>query len=206
MEKLREFVIEGNVKGSEARVKELLAKGLPAEDIMKTSLVPAMDEVGELFQKGEYYLPEMLVASKAMQESLKLLKPLLAKGSSAYLGRAVIGTVKGDLHDIGKNMVGMSLEGAGFEVIDLGADVPVESFVAAIREHKPAVVGLSALITTTMPIMKEVVDAVSSAGLRSGVKIMIGGAPITQKFASEIGADFYGADSTSAKDYARSVL
>ena len=206
MEKLKEFVIEGNVKGSEARVKELLASGVSAEDIMRTSLVPAMDEVGELFQKGEYYLPEMLVAAKAMQESLKLLKPLLAKGSSAYLGRAVIGTVKGDLHDIGKNMVGMSLEGAGFEVIDLGADVPAESFVAAIREHKPTVIGLSALITTTMPLMKDVVDAISSAGLRAGVKIMIGGAPITQKYANEIGADFYGPDSTSAKDYARSVI
>ena len=206
MEKLKEFVIEGNVKGSEARVKELLANGVSAEDIMRTALVPAMDEVGVLFQNGEYYLPEMLVASKAMQEGLKLLKPLLAKGSSAYLGRAVIGTVKGDLHDIGKNMVGMSLEGAGFEVIDLGADVPAESFVAAIREHKPTVIGLSALITTTMPIMKDVIDAVSSAGLRPSVKIMIGGAPITQKYANEIGADFYGPDSTSAKDYARSVL
>jgi 5-methyltetrahydrofolate--homocysteine methyltransferase len=206
MEKLKELVIEGNVKGSDARVRELLANGVSAEDIMRTSLVPAMDEVGELFQKGEYYLPEMLVADKAMQESLKLLKPLLAKGSSAYLGRAIIGTVKGDLHDIGKNMVGMSLEGAGFEVIDLGADVPAESFVTAIREYKPAVLGLSALITTTMPIMKDVIDAVSSAGLRAGVKIMIGGAPITQKYANEIGADFYGPDSTSAKDYARSVI
>jgi 5-methyltetrahydrofolate--homocysteine methyltransferase len=206
MEKLKSLVIEGNVKASVARVQELLDQGVPAEDIMRTSLVPAMDEVGILFQNGEYYLPEMLVASKAMQEGLKLLKPLLAKGSSAYLGRAVIGTVKGDLHDIGKNMVGMSLEGAGFEVIDLGADVPIESFVAAIQEYKPAVVGLSALITTTMPVMKDVIDAVKSVGLRSGVKIMIGGAPITQKYATEIGADFYGPDSTSAKDYARSVL
>lgn len=206
MEKLKSLVIEGNVKTSVARVQELLDQGVSAEDIMRTSLVPAMDEVGILFQNGEYYLPEMLVASKAMQEGLKLLKPLLAKGSSAYLGRAVIGTVKGDLHDIGKNMVGMSLEGAGFEVIDLGADVPVESFVTAIKEHKPAVVGLSALITTTMPVMKDVIDAVQSAGLRSGVKIMIGGAPITQKYATEIGADFYGPDSTSAKDYARSVI
>lgn len=206
MEKLKSLVIEGNVKASIARVQELLNQGVPAEDIMRTALVPAMDEVGILFQNGEYYLPEMLVASKAMQEGLKLLKPLLAKGSSAYLGRAVIGTVKGDLHDIGKNMVGMSLEGAGFEVIDLGADVPVESFVTAVKEHKPVVVGLSALITTTMPVMKDVIDAVKSAGLRSGVKIMIGGAPITQKYATEIGADFYGSDSTSAKDYARSVI
>lgn len=206
MEKLKSLVIEGNVKASIARVQELLNQGVPAEDIMRTAMVPAMDEVGILFQNGEYYLPEMLVASKAMQEGLKLLKPLLAKGSSAYLGRAVIGTVKGDLHDIGKNMVGMSLEGAGFEVIDLGADVPVESFVTAVKEHKPVVVGLSALITTTMPVMKDVIDAVKSAGLRSGVKIMIGGAPITQKYATEIGADFYGSDSTSAKDYARSVI
>jgi 5-methyltetrahydrofolate--homocysteine methyltransferase len=206
MEKLKSLVIEGNVKGSSARVQELLTQGVSAEDIMRMALVPAMDEVGVLFQNGEYYLPEMLVASKAMQEGLKLLKPLLAKGSSAYLGRAVIGTVKGDLHDIGKNMVGMSLEGAGFEVIDLGADVPVEAFVTAVRENKPAVMGMSALLTTTMPVMRDIIDAVKSAGLRTNVKIMIGGAPITQKFASEIGADFYGSDSTSAKDYARSVI
>jgi 5-methyltetrahydrofolate--homocysteine methyltransferase len=206
MEKLKEFVIEGNVKGSVSRVQELLANGASAENIMRTALVPAMDEVGILFQKGEYYLPEMLVAAKAMQESLKLLKPLLAKGSSAYLGKAVIGTVKGDLHDIGKNMIGMSLEGAGFEVIDLGADVPVEAFVEAIRKNKPAVVGMSALLTTTMPVMRDVIDAVKSAGLRAGVKIMIGGAPITQKYASEIEADFYGPDSTSAKDYARTII
>ena len=206
MEKLKSLVMEGNVKGSSARVQELLAQGVSAEDIMRLALVPAMDEVGVLFQNGEYYLPEMLVASKAMQEGLKLLKPLLAKGSSAYLGRAVIGTVKGDLHDIGKNMVGMSLEGAGFEVIDLGADVPVEAFVNAIRDNKPAVVGMSALLTTTMPVMRDVVDAVKSAGLRANVKIMIGGAPITQKYATEIGADFYGTDSTSAKDFARSVI
>lgn len=205
MEELKTLVMDGNVKGAEARVQALLAQGEQAEVIMSKALIPAMDEVGKLFQDGEYYLPEMLVAAKAMQQGLKLLKPLLAQSGAAGVGKAVIGTVKGDLHDIGKNLVGMSLEGAGFEVIDLGADVPIEAFVTAIREHKPAVVGLSALLTTTMPVMREMIEAVKAAGLRDGVKIMIGGAPITQKYADEIGADFYGMDSTSAKDYARTV-
>ena len=206
MEQLKSLVINGNVKDSVARVQELLDKGISAETIMQTALIPAMDEVGTLFQNGEYYLPEMLIAAKAMQQGLKLLKPLLTQGNVHSVGTAVIGTVKGDLHDIGKNLVCISLEGAGFEVIDLGADVATEKFVEAIREHKPKVLGLSALLTTTMSVMREVIAAVSAAGLRDSVKIMIGGAPITQKYASEIGADFFGPDSTSAKDYARTVL
>ena len=206
MEQLKTLVINGNVKDSVARVQELLDKGISAETIMQTALIPAMDEVGTLFQNGEYYLPEMLIAAKAMQQGLKLLKPLLTQGNVHFVGTAVIGTVKGDLHDIGKNLVCISLEGAGFEVIDLGADVATEKFVKAIREHKPKVLGLSALLTTTMSVMREVIAAVSAAGLRDSVKIMIGGAPITQKYAFEIGADFFGPDSTSAKDYARTVL
>ena len=206
MEKLKTLVINGNVKDSVARVQELLDKGISAETIMQTALIPAMDEVGTLFQNGEYYLPEMLIAAKAMQQGLKLLKPLLTHGNVHSVGTAVIGTVKGDLHDIGKNLVCISLEGARFEVIDLGADVATEKFVKAIREHKPKVLGLSALLTTTMSVMREVIAAVSAAGLRDSVKIMIGGAPITQKYAFEIGADFFGPDSTSAKDYARTAL
>lgn len=206
MEQLKTMVMEGNVKGCEARVQELLAQGESAETIMQKALIPAMDEVGVLFQNGEYYLPEMLMAAKAMQQGLKLLKPLLAKGNATSMGKAVIGTVQGDLHDIGKNLVGISLEGAGFEVIDLGADVSTEKFIDAVRMHQPKVLGLSALLTTTMLVMRDVITELDRSGLRQGVKIMIGGAPITQKLATEIGADFYGPDSTSAKDYARTVL
>jgi len=205
MEQLKTLVMEGKAKGSEARVHELLNQGVTATDIMQKALIPAMDKVGELFQSGEYYLPEMLVAAKAMQQGLKVLKPIMVQGNVASAGKVIIGTVRGDLHDIGKNLVGMSLEGAGFEVIDLGADVPAEKFVAAVKEHKPKVVGLSALLTTTMLGMRDVITALTQAGLRQDVKVMVGGAPINQRFAAEIGADFYGADSTSAKDYARTV-
>jgi corrinoid protein of di/trimethylamine methyltransferase len=205
MEQLKTLVVEGDAKGSETRVQELLDLGVTATDIMQKALIPAMDKVGELFQSGEYYLPEMLVAAKAMQQGLKVLKPILAQGKAHSAGKAVIGTVKGDLHDIGKNLVGISLEGAGFEVIDLGADVAAEKFVVAVREHEPKVLGLSALLTTTMLGMREVITALTKAGLRQNVKVMVGGAPITQRFATEIGADYYGADSTSAKDYARTV-
>lgn len=203
MEQLKNLVMEGDVSKTEDRVRGLLAQGSAAEEIMNKALIPAMDKVGILFQNGEYYLPEMLVAARAMQQGLRVLKPILTRANVTPAGKAVIGTVKGDLHDIGKNLVGISLEGAGFEVIDLGADVPVETFVEAVREHRPAVLGLSALLTTTMPVMREVIEAVKTSGLRSSVKIMIGGAPITQRYADEIGADFYGHDSTSAKDYAR---
>jgi len=205
MEQLKTIVMEGNVKGCETRVQELLAQGESAETIMQKALIPAMDVVGVLFQNGEYYLPEMLMAARAMQQGLKLLKPILAQGNATSAGKAVIGTVNGDLHDIGKNLVGISLEGAGFEVIDLGADVSTEKFIDSVRMHQPKVLGLSALLTTTMPGMREVIEAIRSAGLGQGVKIMIGGAPVTQTFATEIGADFYGPDSTSAKDYARTV-
>ena len=205
MEQLINLVINGKTVDTEIRVQELLNQGILASDIMHKALIPAMDKVGELFQNGEYYLPEMLMAARAMQQGLKVLKPIMAQGNAASAGKAVIGTVKGDLHDIGKNLVGISLEGAGFEVIDLGADVPIEKFVAAIREHKPKVVGLSALLTTTMLAMRDIIAALNQAGLRQDVKVMVGGAPITLKFAAEIGADFYGPDSTSAKDYARTV-
>jgi 5-methyltetrahydrofolate--homocysteine methyltransferase len=205
MDQLKECIIMGRTKDVEPKVKELLEKGILAEVIMNEALIPAMDDVGVKFQNGEYYLPEMLIAAKAMQLSLKVLKPILAKSNIDPLGRVVIGTVKGDLHDIGKNLVGMALEGAGFEVIDLGADVAPEKFVDAIRMYKPKLVGLSALLTTTMLVMKDVVEAIKKAGLRTTVKVMVGGAPLHQKFADEIGADFYGPDSTTAKNYARSV-
>ncbi|MBK5092916.1 MAG: corrinoid protein, partial [Actinobacteria bacterium] len=176
------------------------------EAIMNEALIPAMDEVGELFQKGEYYLPEMLIASRAMKSGLEVLRPLLAESGTEPVGMIAIGTVKGDMHDIGKNLVGMALEGAGFEVIDLGVDVPPGRFVEVIEEQKPVAIGLSALLTSTMVSMADVVRAIESAGLRGMVKIMIGGAPVTQAFCDEIGADFYGSDSTEGRDYARSLV
>lgn len=204
MDQLREFVITGRASETVQRTTALLEEGTEAEAIMKQALIPAMDEVGDLFQKGEYFLPEMLVAARAMQQGLEVLRPRLVEAGIDPLGKVVMGTVKGDLHDIGKNMVIMALEGAGFEVIDLGIDVPPMKFVEAVNEHKPQVLGMSALLTTTMGAMKDTVDAIKAAGL--DVKIMIGGACVRQEFADEIGADFYGFDSTSGRNYAREVV
>jgi 5-methyltetrahydrofolate--homocysteine methyltransferase len=201
MEQLREFVRTGKASETVERTRALVEEGVEAEAIMNQALIPAMDEVGDLFQRGEYFLPEMLVAARAMKQGLEVLSPGLAEAGIDPLGKVVMGTVKGDLHDIGKNIVIMSLEGAGFEVVDLGIDVAPDRFVEAVRAHRPAVVGLSALLTTTMRYMKDTVDAIRAAGL--DVRIMIGGAPVRQEFADEIGADFYGFDSTAARDYAR---
>ncbi len=203
MEQLREFVKTGKAKETADRVTALLEEGVNANDIMSKALIPAMDEVGDLFQKGEYFVPEMLVAARAMQKGLEILKPRMVGGGIETAGKVVIGTVKGDLHDIGKNLVAISLEGAGFEVIDLGIDVAPDKFVDAIKENQPIAVGLSALLTTTMMAMKDTVEAIKAAGL--DVKIMIGGAPVRQEFADEIGADFCGSDSTSGRNYAREV-
>jgi len=206
MEQLRKFVKTGKAKETTERVQVLLDEGKEPDAIMKDALIPAMDEVGDLFQKGEYFVPEMLLAARAMQQGLAVLKPRLIASGIEPIGKVLVGTVKGDLHDIGKNLVVMALEGAGFEVIDLGTDVPPEKFVQAIKEHKPKVVGLSALLTTTMQAMKDTINAIKSAGLRDRGKIMIGGAPIRQEFCDEIGADFYGPDSTSGRNYARDVV
>ena len=206
MEELIGLVRDGDDAGAVGRVKGLLDEGRAPEAIMNEALIPAMDEVGELFQKGEYYLPEMLIAARAMKSGLEVLRPLLVESGAEPAGRIAIGTVKGDMHDIGKNLVGMALEGAGFEVIDLGVDVPPGRFVEAIEEQKPVAIGLSALLTSTMVSMADVVRAIESAGLRDGVKIMIGGAPVTQAFCDEIGADFYGGGSTEGRDYARSLV
>ncbi len=205
MEKLREMIINGSDKGIADHVATLMEQGHTPGSILNDALIPAMDEVGDLYQKGEYFLPELLISARAMQRALDVIKPRLAEQGVKSAGKVVIGTVRGDLHDLGKNLVNMTLEGAGFEVIDLGKDVPPDKFVAAIKEHDPLVVGLSALITTTMPAMKETIDAITSAGLRSKVKIMIGGAPVTSDYAREIGADYYGPDSTAGKNYARNV-
>ncbi len=205
MERLREFAKTGKAKETAERARVLLDEGKEPDSIMKGALIPAMDEVGDLFQKGEYFVPEMLVAARAMQRGLEVLKPMLVASGVEPMGKVLVGTVKGDLHDIGKNLVVMALEGAGFDVIDLGADVPPEKFVEAIKEHNPKVVGLSALLTTTMPAMKDTVEAIKAAGIGDQVKIMIGGAPLRQEFCDEIGADFYGPDSTTGRNYARDV-
>ncbi len=206
MKSLKEVVKMGKTKETAERVKTLLDQGASPESIMREALIPAMDEVGDLFQKGEYFVPEMLVAARAMQHGLEILKPQLIQSGVEPMGRVVMGTVKGDLHDIGKKLVTIALEGAGFEVIDLGNDVAPEKFVEAIKEHKPQVIGLSALLTTTMLAMKDTIEAIKSAGLRDQVKVMIGGAPVRQEFADEIGADFYGPDSTSGRNFARDVV
>jgi 5-methyltetrahydrofolate--homocysteine methyltransferase len=206
VELLKELVKNGDAEETAERVRELLAGGTNPEAIMKEALIPAMDEVGDLFQRGEAFVPEMLIAARAMQSGLDVLKPELAESGVEPLGKVIVGTVKGDLHDIGKNLVVMVLEGAGFEVVDLGVDVSPEQFVEAIKEHSPQIVGLSALLTTTMLAMRDTIDAVKEAGLREQVKVMVGGAPMRQEYADEIGADFYGPDSTAARNYAKEAV
>lgn len=206
MELLKELVKEGEAEKTAERVRELLAGGANPEAIMKEALIPAMDEVGDQFQRGETFVPEMLIAARAMQNGLDVLKPALAESGIEPLGKVIVGTVKGDLHDIGKNLVVMVLEGAGFEVVDLGIDVSPDQFVEAIKEHSPQIMGLSALLTTTMLAMRDTIDAVKEAGLRGQVKIMVGGAPLRQEYADEIGADFYGPDSTAARNYAKEAV
>jgi 5-methyltetrahydrofolate--homocysteine methyltransferase len=203
---LRQNVIDGNSAEVEDLVKQAIRAGLPPEKIMNEGLISAMTEVGQLFESGEFYVPEMLVAARAMKSGLEWLRPQLAAAHIQAVGKVVIGTVQGDLHDIGKNLVGMMLEGAGFEIIDLGADVSPQKFVDAVKEHQPDIVGCSALLTTTMPKMKSMIEALKEAGLRDRVKVMIGGAPITEQYAAEIGADIFAPDAASAATRARQVL
>jgi len=199
-------VVEGNAPATQAGVKLALAEGIAPDLILKDGLIAAMSEVGRLFEESEYFVPEMLVSARAMQSGLVLLKPHLAAGGSVSAGRAAIGTVKGDLHDIGKNLVGIMLEGAGFEVIDLGTDVPPEKFVNAVQERGVQLIGLSALLTTTMPSMGATLKALTEAGIRDRVKVMIGGAPVTDAFARQIGADGYAPDASSAGRLAKALL
>jgi len=206
MEELKQLVIDGKSDKAVELVVKLLDQGRTPDAIMEQALIPAMDLVGKLFQEGEYFLPELLVSARAMQKSVEVIKQRSPAGSVTKSGKAVVGTVKGDLHDIGKNLLVMSLEGAGFEVVDLGADVTTDRFVSAIKEHRPDVVGMSALLSTTMYIMKDVVEAIDRAGLHAGVKIMVGGAPLNDDYAKKIGADFYGPDCIAGRDYARSVI
>ena len=206
MEQLKKLVIEGEYEKAAARVKELLDKGARPEEILKTALIPSMDKVGELYEQGEYFIPELLWSARAMQESINMLKPLLVESGVKPAGTIVMGTVKGDRHDIGKNLVAIIFEGAGFRVVDIGVDIPSSKFVEAIKEHDAIAVGLSALLTNTMLEMDNVVKAIKAAGLREKVKIIIGGAPVTEAYAEEIGADYYGDDPRSAKNFLLEVL
>lgn len=199
-------IVAGDADTVKQEVQVAVDAGFSAEDILKQGLVPAMREVGELFEKGEYYVPEMLISARAMQRGLEILKPLLASAEVDPSGTVVLGTVKGDLHDIGKNLVGMMLEGAGFSLIDLGTDVSADQFVETVQKNQPDIVAMSALLTTTMPAMRTTIDALNDAGLRSQVKIMIGGAPVTEEYASSIGADGFAPDASRAASLALKLL
>lgn len=200
---LYDTILNGNAKGAAAATRQRLDEGAAALDLVQQEMVPAMDEVGRRFECEDYFVPQLLLSARAMKAALELIRPLLAAGGAEPAGRVAIGTVKGDLHDIGKNIVAAMLEGAGFEVIDLGADVPPQAFVDAIRNRGVRLVALSALITVTMPSMKTTIDALSAAGVRDMVKVMVGGAPVTQRYADEIGADGYTENAASAVALAR---
>ena len=206
LDSLRASVIEGDAAQAPALVKQAMDAGLPPEQILNEGLISAMAQVGKLFEEGEFFVPEMLIAARAMKAGLGLLRPSLAAANVKAVGKVVIGTVQGDLHDIGKNLVAMMLEGAGFEIVDLGTDVSPQKFVDAIRQHQPQLVGLSALLTTTMPRMKDTIGALQEAGLRDRVKVMIGGAPVTDKYAGDIGADLYAPDASSAATRAKQLV
>jgi uroporphyrinogen decarboxylase len=203
---LKEAIIEGQGDDGVVHTNQALADGLSADTIINDGVIPAMDKVGNNFETGEFFLPEMMAAAIVTQEIMKILKPLLIEGGSEPVATAVLGTVKGDLHDIGKSLVAMMWEGAGFDVIDLGPDVSPEKFVEAIKEHNPDLVGLSALLTTTMPMMVKIIAAIDEAGLRDKVKVMIGGAGVTQSFCDEIGADGFAQDASSAVHRAKDIL
>lgn len=206
LERLQQVVIKGDANASPIIVQECIDNDVTAQIVVNRGLIPAMDIVGDLFRRNEYYVPEVLIAARAMQAGLNIVRPLLAEESVASLGTVVMGTAKGDLHDIGKNLVGMMLEGAGFEVYDLGIDVSVEKFLAKAQEVNADIVGVSALLTTTMVGMKRVIDAIHAAESPANGKVIIGGAPVTQQYANDIGADGYAADAASAVALAKRLM
>lgn len=206
LDAVRQNVIDGEADQVHQLVQQAIDQALPPDKILTEGLISAMTEVGQLFERGEFYVPEMLIAARAMKTGLTLLRPHLAAANVQAIGKVVIGTVQGDLHDIGKNLVGIMLEGAGFEVIDLGTDVSPQKFVEAVQAYQPDLIGCSALLTTTMPKMKVVIEALTEAGLRDRVKVMIGGAPITDQYALDIGADIYAPDAASAAARAKQAI
>ncbi len=206
LEKIYEGILDGNANQTVAGVQQALDEGLDPAVVLNQGMIAAMGEVGRLFEEGEYFVPEMLIAARAMQKGLELLKPFLSEADVKSPGKVAIGTVKGDLHDIGKNLVAMMLEGAAFEVIDLGTDVSPERFIQAVKENGAQIIAMSALLTTTMPNMKNTIEALKEAGLRDQVKVMIGGAPVTQNYADQIGADGFAEDASRAVAKAKSLL
>ena len=202
-QKLFDAIVDGKAQLAQSIVGDELKAGADPMALISETMIPAMDEVGKLFQEEEFFVPELMLAGRAMKAAMEPLRPLLAAAGAKPAGIVVTGAVKGDLHDIGKNLVVSMLEGAGFKVIDLGSDVAPEKFVDAIREHKPQILCLSALLTVTMTGMKSTIGAIENAGLRRSVKILVGGAPLSQRYATEIGADGYGASATDAVALAR---
>ena len=206
LENLKQKVIDGDAKGVAALTQQGLDEGIPAQSILNDALIPSMGVVGELFEKNEYFVPELLLAARAMYAALALLRPRLQAGEYKSAGKAIVGTVQGDLHDIGKKLVMIMLEGSGFEVVDLGTDVPTERFVEAVKEGSSQIVGLSALLTTTLPGMEKTVRAIKEYDPSGKVKVIVGGAPVTQAFADSIGADGYGRDATAAVTLAQKLI
>jgi 5-methyltetrahydrofolate--homocysteine methyltransferase len=203
---LYDAIVAGDASRAPGLVQQALYSGLPAPQILIEAMISAMNHVGKMFEEGEFFIPEMLIAARAMQAGLAVLKPHLMQADVKATGRVVAGTVKGDLHDIGKNLVCMLLEGAGFEIIDLGTDVVPEKFVEVVKEGKADIVALSALLTTTMPNMKVTIEALKSTGVREKAKVIIGGAPVTQAYADQIGADGYAPDASRAVALAKSLM
>jgi 5-methyltetrahydrofolate--homocysteine methyltransferase len=206
LKSLSEAILNGDGKGALAITKKALEEGADPLVIVNDYMIPAMDEAGRRFECEEYFVPELLLAARAMKGSLEIIRPLLAAKGEEPVGRVIIGTVKGDLHDIGKNLIASMLEGGGFEVIDLGTDVSPDKFVQAVQDRHPNLVCLSALLTVTMPSMKTTIEALKTAGVRDRVRVVVGGAPVTEQWAKEIGADAYGANAASAVPLARKLV
>jgi 5-methyltetrahydrofolate--homocysteine methyltransferase len=206
LEKLYDAVVEGNAKAAAALTQAAVDAGVKPEVILGEYMIPAMDEVGARFEENEYFVPELLIAARAMKAGVDILRPLLAAGGAEPVGRVAIGTVRGDLHDIGKNLVATMLEGGGFEIVDVGVDASPEKFIEVIKGQQIDIIALSALLTTTMPAMKLTIDRLKEAGLRDKVKVIVGGAPVTQDFAEEIGADGYTDNAGAAVNLARSLI
>jgi corrinoid protein of di/trimethylamine methyltransferase len=205
-ERLFQAILNGKSEEAAAATKEAIAQGIAPADLINGQMIRAMGEVGQRFQDGKAFVPQLLMAGRAMKAALELLKPMLSGSASTSIGKVVIGTVKGDLHDIGKNLVASMLEGCGFEVVNIGIDVSADTFIQAVKENQPDILCMSALLTTTMGYMKEVIDALEAAGIRNQVKVMVGGAPVTQGFADEIGADGYSDNANSAVTVAKQLL
>lgn len=206
LEQISQAIMEGNRESTTSHVQAALEAKIDVNTILQEGLISAMSEVGKLFEEGEYFVPEMLIAARAMKSGLELIKPLLVSADIKPRGKVALGTVKGDLHDIGKNLVGIMLEGAGFAIYDLGTDISPQQFIDVIKKREVDLIGLSALLTTTMPMMETTIQAISEAGLRSRVKIMIGGAPITKEYADKIGADGFAPDASQATKLAIDLI